>query len=217
MEGSDWVALVSVVSSLAVAIFTPVYQRRGERERREGEEATRSAQHRRELDDRRRERWLDLRRDLYARFLRGADALEERAEERVHWMLSGGPPSPDPADNNVVEIEAIDLIARCSEALEEMRLFASGDVVRTASEYISQSIEVENLGVQGTWQVHDLHSTGSADTAALMEVADGTIALMRERTKTARKVLAAMRDDLGADPAADMPGLGGVVRFPGWT
>ncbi|MFD7026130.1 hypothetical protein [Promicromonospora sukumoe] len=215
MEGSDWVALASVVSSLAVAVFTQIYQRRGERERRDGEEATRSAQHARELDDRRRERWLDLRRDLYARFLRGADALEERAEERTRWILFGGPPDPNPEVGNVVETEATDLIVRCTEALEEMRLFASGEVVSAASEYIVLAIEVENMGVQGTWQAGDLHASGSADIADFVEVVKSLIPKMGERAKVARKVLAAMRDDLGADPASDMPGLGGVVQFSG--
>jgi hypothetical protein len=216
MEGSDWVALVSVVSSLAVAIFTPIYQRRGERERLGADEQVRSAQHDREQDERRRERWLDLRRDLYARFLRGADQLEARALDRAHWILYGGDPSPDPGSANEVEIEAVDLIGRCTEALEEMRLFASGEVVRTASEYIALSIEVERLGVQATWEKRRLHDEGQAENAALVSALSHVTPLREERAEAARQVLAAMRDDLGADPAEDMPGLGGVMRFPGW-
>ncbi len=147
MDGSNWVAFVGVLSTLAGVIFTQVYQGRRERQRQADDVKTRADDWEREAEQRTMERWLELRRDLYARFLRGADALQERHEERVNWLLYGGAPSPDPSDAHLTEIEDLNLINACTSALEEMRLFSPTPVVKTASEYVGLAIEVERNGV----------------------------------------------------------------------
>jgi hypothetical protein len=215
MDGSSWVAFVGVLSTLAGVIFTQVYQGRRERQRQADATKARAEDWKREADQQKTQRWLELRRELYARFLRGADALQERHEERVNWLLYGGDPSPDPSDAHLTEIEDLTLISACTAALEEMRLFSPTPVVKAASEYVGLAIEVERSGVLAALTKREAHEEGAGDSA-VTDAVDGLVSIVEHRSDVARGLLSAMRADLDVEPSLDAPGLGGVVRFPAW-
>ncbi|PVU82263.1 hypothetical protein DDP54_03770 [Cellulomonas sp. WB94] len=197
MDGSSWVALAGIGAGLSGTVFTQVWQRRGERERAVESREVRVG-----------ERWLELRRDVYLRFLAGADDCAEHQRARWHYLRYGTDGSRPIDTEEVAQYDGPMAIAegltRCAEALAEMRLFAPADVVTAASLFVELTRAIEYFGSMQAVNVR--YDRAALD--ALRESSDVDEEGQR-RSQAATELLAAMRKDLGAD-AADIDGLGPV-------
>lgn len=195
MDGSSWVALAGIGAGLVGTVFTQVWQRHGERER--------AAEAR---TDRLGERWLEARRDVYLRFLAGADDCVEHWRARRYFLRYGTDGTrPEDASEHPNEAAAIAPgLERCATALAEMRLFAPADAVRAASEFVDLTREIEYFGslqmVEVQYDPLRLKTLREEDQENASEAM---------RADSAKRLLAAMRKDLGADEA-DLDGLGSV-------
>ncbi|MCL1871373.1 MAG: hypothetical protein FWF90_13300 [Promicromonosporaceae bacterium] len=194
MRSAEWVALGSVFATVLVAAIAATTQIVLDRQRRKGER-----------DQRKDERWLDQRLDLYARFLEGADECIQANRDRALYLYSlengqlGEAPPPEDLQGPSSPVEGIE---KCAAALSRMRLFAPAAVTDPAGEFIERTREIEYFGGLEVAKAHVWWVETDPNKPAEWTGRSGQRESDDPRTEIGEKLIAAMRDDLGADPAS---------------
>lgn len=192
MTGGEIIAFAGVLSTLGATIFTQWWQRRGERER--------SAERR---EQQQVERWLDYRRDVYVRFMRGADdcwrAVRGRLNQLGNLAVPEGAEEVERAEIDLGETSATAGLVACADALAEMRLVAPSDVIHPATLFLETVRELEYFTA-----LSSLHAPVPG-----VDPSEGFQQQTEMMHESATAVLGAMRADMGASPA-DLDGLGNI-------
>jgi len=187
MEGSNWVALASVLTTAGLAVFSAWWQRRGERERAQEQARERQS-----------ERWLNERLSVYLRFLRAADASQSGIRYRIWWMRSAAPATAGPAEEDAGRLDlpegAYESLQECGQALSEMRLFAPAAVTSACARFVEAARELEHFSsMDAVWTAHGDRPPAEPD-------ADPYGDSWERMRLAADDAVAAMRADLGRDP-----------------
>jgi hypothetical protein len=188
LSGAEAVALAGVVATVVVAALGAVAQQLGEHSRRKDEREKLKV-----------ERWIDQRLDLYAKFLDGGDRCVEHHRERVLYVQGSEPPPPGRGEHeprHAGSMEATAGMRMCADALSRMRVLAPGPVIEAATDFLEATRELEYFAVLQVvgWELLEVEDVdwSHVDT------------IQGHRDERARKVVAAMREDLGSGKAIDI-------------